>query len=117
MTVEYVLCSSQLLITFCPMALLTGNFSDIFPYHLQEQGMVSFMHIARNVKVTELNLYEDAILDACCHNIAADDDLWYHVVEVSVLLLTCTQRSNPRSPWYILFQVLNLFQLFSVVNL
>lgn len=61
--------------------------------------MVSFMHIAKSVKATELNLYEDAILDACCHNIPADDELWYRAVEVSVLLLTCTQRSNPRSPW------------------
>ncbi|KAF7103445.1 LOW QUALITY PROTEIN: hypothetical protein CFC21_104434 [Triticum aestivum] len=64
------------------------------------QGMISFMHIAKNVKVADLSLYEDAILDACCHNIPADDELWYRVVEVSVLLLTCTQRSNPRSPWY-----------------
>ncbi|KQK17320.1 uncharacterized protein At2g39910 [Brachypodium distachyon] len=67
---------------------------------VKEQGVVSFMHIAKNVKVTELSLYEDAILDACCNYIPADDDLWYHIVEVSVLLLTCTQRSNPRSPWY-----------------
>ncbi|GJM97587.1 hypothetical protein PR202_ga14523 [Eleusine coracana subsp. coracana] len=82
-----------------PCALTT---LDHWSPEVKEQGMVSFMHIARNVKVTELNLYEDAILDACCHNIAADDELWYRVVEVSVLLLTCTQRSNPRSPWYIL---------------
>ena len=61
--------------------------------------MVSFVHIAKNVKVTELSLYEDAILDACCQNIPADDELWYQVIEVSVLLLTYTQRSNPRSPW------------------
>ncbi|XP_047055817.1 uncharacterized protein At2g39910-like [Lolium rigidum] len=67
---------------------------------VKEQGMVSFMHIAKNVKATELSLYEDAILDACCNNIPADDELWYRIVEVSVLLLTCTQRSNPRSPWY-----------------
>ncbi|XP_044432903.1 uncharacterized protein At2g39910 isoform X1 [Triticum aestivum] len=67
---------------------------------VKEQGMISFMHIAKNVKVADLSLYEDAILDACCHNIPADDELWYRVVEVSVLLLTCTQRSNPRSPWY-----------------
>ncbi|KXG20729.1 uncharacterized protein At2g39910 isoform X3 [Sorghum bicolor] len=66
----------------------------------QEQGMVGFVHIAKNVKVTELSLYEDAILDACCQNIPADDELWYQVIEVSVLLLTCTQQSNPRSPWY-----------------
>ncbi|KAL5223531.1 hypothetical protein ABZP36_010170 [Zizania latifolia] len=73
---------------------------DHWSPEVKEQGMVSFMHIAKNVKVTELNLYEDAILDACCHNIPADDELWYQIVEVSVLLLTCSQRSNPRSPWY-----------------
>jgi hypothetical protein len=55
--------------------------------------MVSFMHIAKNVKVIELSLYEDAILDACCHNTPADDELWYRIVEVLVLLLACTQRS------------------------
>ncbi|XP_062229671.1 uncharacterized protein At2g39910-like [Phragmites australis] len=80
-----------------PCALTT---LDHWSPEVKEQGMVSFMHIAKNVKVTELSLYEDAILDACCHNIPADDELWYHVLEVSVLLLTCTQRSNPRSPWY-----------------
>uniref|UniRef100_A0A0D9WTL0 Uncharacterized protein n=1 Tax=Leersia perrieri TaxID=77586 RepID=A0A0D9WTL0_9ORYZ len=73
---------------------------DHWSPEVKEQGMVSFMHIAKSVKATELNLYEDAILDACCHNIPADDELWYRIVEVSVLLLTCTQRSNPRSPWY-----------------
>ncbi|CAN6176972.1 unnamed protein product [Urochloa humidicola] len=80
-----------------PCALTT---LDHWSPEVKEQGMVSFMHIAKNVKVTELSLYEDAILDACCHNIPADDELWYCVVEVSVLLLTCTQQSNPRSPWY-----------------
>uniref|UniRef100_A0A0E0E5S0 Uncharacterized protein n=1 Tax=Oryza meridionalis TaxID=40149 RepID=A0A0E0E5S0_9ORYZ len=73
---------------------------DHWSPEVKEQGMVSFMHIAKSVKATELNLYEDAILDACCHNIPADDELWYRTVEVFVLLLTCTQRSNPRSPWY-----------------
>ncbi|CAN6193239.1 unnamed protein product [Urochloa humidicola] len=80
-----------------PCALTT---LDHWSPEVKEQGTVSFMHIAKNVKVTELSLYEDAILDACCHNIPADDELWNRVVEVSVLLLTCTQRSNPRSPWY-----------------
>jgi hypothetical protein len=50
------------------------------------------MHIAKNVKVIELSLYEDAILDAYYHNIPADDELWYRIVEVLVLLLTCTQK-------------------------
>ena len=48
----------------------------IVSYICQEQGMVSFVHIAKNVKVTELSLYQDAILDACCQNIPADDELW-----------------------------------------
>jgi hypothetical protein len=61
--------------------------------------MVSFVHEPKNAKVTELSLYEDAILDAYCQNIPADDELWHQVIEVSVLLLTCTKRSNPRSPW------------------
>lgn len=80
-----------------PCALTT---LDHWSPEVKAQGIISFIHIAKNVKVTELSLYEDAILDACCQNIPADDELWYHVVEVSVLLLTCTQRSNPRSPWY-----------------
>jgi len=80
-----------------PCALTT---LDHWSPEVKEQGMVSFIHVAKNVKVTELSLYEDAILDACCHNIPADDELWHRVVEVSVLLLTCTQRHNPRSPWY-----------------
>jgi hypothetical protein len=67
--------------------MLVGILSDIVSIWL-ETGMVSFMHIAKNVKVTELSLYEDAILDSCCRNIPADDELWYHIVEVLVLLLT-----------------------------
>uniref|UniRef100_A0A0E0Q219 Uncharacterized protein n=1 Tax=Oryza rufipogon TaxID=4529 RepID=A0A0E0Q219_ORYRU len=50
---------------------------DHWSPEVKEQGMVSFMHIAKSVKATELNLYEDAILDACCHNIPANDELWY----------------------------------------
>lgn len=62
--------------------------------------MVTFIHIANNVSTTELSWYEEAILDACCRNIPSSDELWYRVVEVSVLLLTHTQKGNPRSPWY-----------------
>ncbi|XP_008644993.1 uncharacterized protein At2g39910 isoform X1 [Zea mays] len=80
-----------------PCALTT---LDHWSPEVKVQGMVSFVHIAKNVKATELSLYEDAILDACCQNIPADDELWYQVIEVSVMLLTFTQRSNPRSPWY-----------------
>lgn len=61
--------------------------------------MISFSHLARNVNAAELLWYEDVILDACCQNIASDDEIWYHVVEMSVLLVSFTQKSNPRSPW------------------
>lgn len=61
--------------------------------------MISFIHLAKNVNAAELGLYEDVILDACCENIASDDEIWEYVVEMSVLLVTCTQKSNPRSLW------------------
>ncbi|XP_077238341.1 ARM repeat superfamily protein isoform X2 [Tasmannia lanceolata] len=64
------------------------------------QGMVVFIHLAKNVNAAELGWYEDVILDACCRNIASSDELWHHVVEMSVLLVTCTQRRNPRSSWF-----------------
>lgn len=64
--------------------------------------MISFIHLAKNVNPSELSWYEDVILDACCQNIASSDDIWHLVVEMSVLLVTCTQQSNPRSPWYTL---------------
>ncbi|KAK9168239.1 hypothetical protein Syun_000379 [Stephania yunnanensis] len=64
------------------------------------QGMISFIHLAKNVKAAELGFYEDVILDTCCQNIASDDELWCHVVEMSVLLLTLIQRKNPHSPWF-----------------
>lgn len=62
--------------------------------------MIVFIHLARNVNVVDLSLYEDVILDACCQNIASADEIWHLVVEMSVLLLTSTQRSNCRSSWY-----------------
>lgn len=64
--------------------------------------MIVFIHLARNVNAAELGWYEDAILDACCQNIASSDELWHHIVEMSVLMITCMQRSNPRSSWYVL---------------
>ena len=68
----------------------------------QGQGMISFTHLAKNVDTTELGGYADVILDAFCQNIAASDEIWCLVVETSVVLVTCVQRNNPRSPWYIL---------------
>ncbi|XP_078175734.1 ARM repeat superfamily protein isoform X2 [Carex rostrata] len=73
---------------------------DHWSPEVKAQGMVTFIHIANNVSTTELSWYEEAILDACCRNIPSSDELWYHVVEVSVLLLTHTQKGNPRSPWF-----------------
>lgn len=64
--------------------------------------MVSFIHIGKNVNAAELGWIEDVILDACCQNIASSDEIWHLVVEMSVLLVTCIERSNPRSLWYIL---------------
>ncbi|KAL3718038.1 hypothetical protein ACJRO7_003213 [Eucalyptus globulus] len=64
------------------------------------QGMISFTHLAKNVNTAELGWYKDPILDACCQNIASDDDIWHPAVEMSVLLVTSTQRDNPRSPWF-----------------
>lgn len=69
----------------------------------QGQGMISFIHLAKNVTAAEFGLYGDVILDACCHNIASNDDIWLHVVEMTILLVTSIQRNNPRSPWYTCF--------------
>lgn len=61
--------------------------------------MISFIHLAKNVNAAEFGLYEDVILDACCQNVASTDEIWDNVVEMSVLLVTCLQRNNPRSSW------------------
>lgn len=63
--------------------------------------MVSFMHLGKNVDAAELGGFEDVILDACCQNIASDDEIWHYVVEASITLMSLTHKSNPRSPWYI----------------
>lgn len=73
---------------------------DHWSPQVKGQGMISFTHLAKNVNAAELSRYEDVILDACCQNIASDDEIWCHVVEMSVLLVTCIQRSDPRSPWF-----------------
>lgn len=81
--------------------------------------MISFIHLAKNVNAAELSWYEDVILDACCQNIASSDEIWHLVVEMSVVLLTSIQRSNPRSSWYIM--ILQIFvalkELFRLVLL
>ncbi|KAF7131862.1 hypothetical protein RHSIM_Rhsim09G0171700 [Rhododendron simsii] len=73
---------------------------DHWSPEVKGQGMISLIHLAKNVNAAELSWYEDVILDACCQNIASSDEIWHLVVEMSVVLLTCIQRSNPRSSWF-----------------
>ncbi|KAJ7964041.1 putative ARM repeat superfamily protein [Quillaja saponaria] len=72
---------------------------DHWSPEVKGQGMFSFTHLAKNVNTAELCWYEDVILDACCQNIASSDEIWRNVVEMAVALVTCTQKSNPRSTW------------------
>ncbi|KAL5709265.1 hypothetical protein ACHQM5_019974 [Ranunculus cassubicifolius] len=80
-----------------PCALTT---LDHWSPAVKDQGMVSFIHLAKHVDAADIGLYGDVILDICCRNIASDDLLWHHAVEMSVLLLTSIQRQNPRSSWF-----------------
>ncbi|PWA39824.1 Armadillo-like helical [Artemisia annua] len=73
---------------------------DHWSPEVKGQGMITFIHLAKHVKAAEFSLYEDVILDACCQNIASDDEIWEYVVEMSVLLVASTQQNNPRSSWY-----------------
>ncbi|KAI3906499.1 hypothetical protein MKW98_009407 [Papaver atlanticum] len=73
---------------------------DHWSPEVKGQGMLSFIHLVKNVNAAEFGVYEDVILDICCKNIASTDELWHHVVEMSVLMVTCTQRKNPRSSWF-----------------
>lgn len=62
--------------------------------------MISFIHLLKNVSSGgDLGLYGDVVLDACCQNIASDDEIWIHVVELSVLLVTKLHPNNPRTSW------------------
>ncbi|KAK8592132.1 hypothetical protein V6N13_062718 [Hibiscus sabdariffa] len=73
---------------------------DHWSPEVKGQGMISFIHVAKNVKTGALDWYGDVILDACCQNIASADEIWQYVVEMSVLLVTCIQRDDPRSLWF-----------------
>ncbi|KAH9615842.1 hypothetical protein KSS87_022833 [Heliosperma pusillum] len=73
---------------------------DHWSPEVKGQGMISFIHIAKHISAAELGGYGDVILDACRQNIVSTDELWHHAVEMSVLLVTCLQRHNPRSPWF-----------------
>ncbi|MCL7043310.1 hypothetical protein MKW94_024376 [Papaver nudicaule] len=73
---------------------------DHWSSEVKGQGMLCFIYLAKNVNAAEFGVYEDVILDICCKNIASTDELWHYVVEMSVLMVTCTQRKNPRSSWF-----------------
>ncbi|XP_021732408.1 uncharacterized protein At2g39910-like [Chenopodium quinoa] len=73
---------------------------DHWSSEVKGQGMISFIHVAKNVNTADLGGYGDVILDACCHNIVSDDEIWHLAVEMSVRFVTCLQRNNPRSPWF-----------------
>ncbi|ESQ52688.1 hypothetical protein EUTSA_v10016686mg [Eutrema salsugineum] len=73
---------------------------DHWSPQVKGQGMISLIHLARNVSSGDLSLYGEVVLDACCQNIVSDDEIWIHVVELSVLLVTKIHQNNPRSPWY-----------------
>ncbi|XP_020578500.1 uncharacterized protein At2g39910 [Phalaenopsis equestris] len=80
-----------------PCALTT---LDHWSPEVKEQGMFVLIHLGKNVNAAELAWYEEAFLDVCCRNIAASDDLWPRIIEVSTLLVICTQQKNPRSSWF-----------------
>lgn len=73
---------------------------SLFLLICQGQGMIVFIHLVKNVNAADIGVYEEVILDACCQNIASADEIWHLVVEMSVLVVTCTQKSNCRSSWY-----------------
>ncbi|KAK6135906.1 hypothetical protein DH2020_030393 [Rehmannia glutinosa] len=86
----------------CPLVIpcaLTAL--DHWSPEVKGQGMISFIYLAKNVTAAQIGGYADVILDACCQNIASDDEIWQYVVEMSVLLVTLTQQSNPRSSWLV----------------
>ncbi|KAF6160953.1 hypothetical protein GIB67_007594 [Kingdonia uniflora] len=86
------LCS---LVIPCALTIL-----DHWSPQVKGEGMRSFVHLMKNVSAAELSWYEDVILDICCRNIASTDELWHHVVEMSVLSLIYFQGKNPRSSWF-----------------
>uniref|UniRef100_A0A9I9DW95 ARM repeat superfamily protein n=1 Tax=Cucumis melo TaxID=3656 RepID=A0A9I9DW95_CUCME len=55
---------------------------DHWSPEVKGQGMLSFIHLAKNVNAAELGWYEDVILDACCSNVPSSDEIWPYVVEM-----------------------------------
>lgn len=94
-------CRGKVLLDYIIIQLISILGADGIHFHFsfQGQGMISITHLVKNVNSAELGLYGDVILDACLQNIASSDEIWEYVVEMSVLLATSTQRSNPRSSW------------------
>ncbi|KAG2285243.1 hypothetical protein Bca52824_044847 [Brassica carinata] len=78
---------------------------DHWSPQVKGEGMLSFIHLLKNVSSNDLGLYGDVVLDACCQNIASDDEIWIHVVELSVLLVTKLHPNNPRTSWYERFMI------------
>ncbi|KAG6395353.1 hypothetical protein SASPL_145996 [Salvia splendens] len=72
---------------------------DHWSPEVKGQGMISFIHLAKTANAAEIGGYADVVLDACCQNIASDDEIWHYVVEMSVLLIALLQKNNPRSSW------------------
>ncbi|KAI4372950.1 hypothetical protein MLD38_011128 [Melastoma candidum] len=73
---------------------------DHWSPEVKRQGVISLTHLGKRVTAAELGFYPDAILDACCHNLVAADEIWDTVVEMSAVFVSSTQQNNPRSPWF-----------------
>lgn len=73
---------------------------DHWSPEVKGQGMIAFVHLAKNLNSAELFWYKDVILDATCRNISGSEQLWQSVVEMSVTLVTCIEGRNPRGHWY-----------------
>ncbi|KAI3988814.1 hypothetical protein MKX01_016385 [Papaver californicum] len=84
---------------------------DHWSPEVKGQGMLSFIHLAKNVNAAEFGVYEDVILDICCKNIASTDELWHYVVKCRYLwfgrmmneMLSHLER-QPRRIFPLLFQ-------------
>ncbi|KAK2983252.1 hypothetical protein RJ640_023372 [Escallonia rubra] len=71
---------------------------DHWSPEVKGQGMISFIHLAKNVNAAELSWYEDVILDACCQNVAGSDEIWDYVVEMYEKLLNEMLSHLERQP-------------------
>ncbi|KAL7212556.1 hypothetical protein ACSBR2_015284 [Camellia fascicularis] len=93
---------------------------DHWSPEVKGQGMISFIHLAKNVNAAELSWYEDVILDACCQNIASSDEIWHLVVEMIERMLSemlSHLERQPRNKERRLAWLKHIEQLFNVVGL